>query len=193
MTANWYLKRLFWLWLPGEAHYSLLGQPLQYKPSIRPPFIHTAHMMAKHQVVLVFHFWLLFPCPARPQAHLPYWHLLSPQVPLGVWRGSHGRKAGRKSVSSDLSVGEAGNRKTRGRLKLSEPRVSGRFWPRFDLFNTEEAPNPSPEYYVVFWVFFFSNSGQQFVKTRTLAGMSAFRCLSETRAEIHHQINPAAV
>lgn len=57
----------------GEAHYSLLGQPLQYKPSIRPPFIHTAHMMAKHQ------------------------------VPLGVWRGSHGRKAGRKSVSSDLS------------------------------------------------------------------------------------------
>ncbi|CAI5637921.1 unnamed protein product [Oreochromis niloticus] len=61
----------------GEAHYSLLGQPLQYKPSIRPPLIHTAHMMAKHQ------------------------------VPLGVWRGGHGRKAGRKSVSSDLSVGEA--------------------------------------------------------------------------------------
>lgn len=57
----------------GEAHYSLLGQPLQYKPSIRPPLIHTAHMMAKHQ------------------------------VPLGVWRGGHGRKAGRKSVSSDLS------------------------------------------------------------------------------------------
>ncbi|XP_077368613.1 R3H domain-containing protein 1-like isoform X2 [Festucalex cinctus] len=28
----------------GEAHYSLLGQPLQYKP-----LIHTAHMMTKHQ------------------------------------------------------------------------------------------------------------------------------------------------
>ncbi|XP_030602818.1 R3H domain-containing protein 1 isoform X2 [Archocentrus centrarchus] len=61
----------------GEAHYSLLGQPLQYKPSIRPPLIHTAHMVAKHQ------------------------------GPLGVWRGGHGRKAGRKPVSSDLSVGEA--------------------------------------------------------------------------------------
>ncbi|XP_030602841.1 R3H domain-containing protein 1 isoform X5 [Archocentrus centrarchus] len=57
----------------GEAHYSLLGQPLQYKPSIRPPLIHTAHMVAKHQ------------------------------GPLGVWRGGHGRKAGRKPVSSDLS------------------------------------------------------------------------------------------
>lgn len=34
----------------GEAHYSLLGQPLQYKPSIRPPLIHTAHVVAKHQV-----------------------------------------------------------------------------------------------------------------------------------------------
>ncbi|XP_028998315.1 R3H domain-containing protein 1 isoform X3 [Betta splendens] len=61
----------------GEAHYSLLGQPLQYKPSIRPPLIHTAHMVAKHQ------------------------------GPLGVWRGGHGRKATRKSLSSDLSVGEA--------------------------------------------------------------------------------------
>ncbi|XP_076008524.1 R3H domain-containing protein 1-like isoform X2 [Genypterus blacodes] len=61
----------------GEAHFSLLGQPLQYKASIRPPLIHTAHMMAKHQ------------------------------GPLGVWRSGHGRKSSRKSVSSDLSVGEA--------------------------------------------------------------------------------------
>ncbi|XP_041637355.1 R3H domain-containing protein 1-like isoform X2 [Cheilinus undulatus] len=61
----------------GEAHYSLLGQPLQYKPSIRPPLIHTAHMVAKHQ------------------------------GPLGVWRSGHGRKAGRKPLSSDLSVGQA--------------------------------------------------------------------------------------
>ncbi|KAK2856897.1 hypothetical protein Q5P01_005632 [Channa striata] len=61
----------------GEAHYSLLGQPLQYKPSIRPPLLHTAHMVAKHQ------------------------------GPLGVWRGGHGRKASRKPLSSDLSVGEA--------------------------------------------------------------------------------------
>lgn len=57
----------------GEAHYSLLGQPLQYKPSIRPPLIHTAHMVAKHQ------------------------------GPLGVWRSGHGRKASRKPLSSDLS------------------------------------------------------------------------------------------
>ncbi|XP_076579639.1 R3H domain-containing protein 1 isoform X3 [Chaetodon auriga] len=61
----------------GEAHYSLLGQPLQYKPAIRPPLIHTAHMVAKHQ------------------------------GPLGVWRSGHGRKASRKPLSSDLSVGEA--------------------------------------------------------------------------------------
>ncbi|KAK5847523.1 hypothetical protein PBY51_016643 [Eleginops maclovinus] len=61
----------------GEAHYSLLGQPLQYKPSIRPPLIHTAHMVAKHQ------------------------------GPLGIWRSAHGRKASRKPLSSDLSVGEA--------------------------------------------------------------------------------------
>ncbi|KAM9333948.1 R3H domain-containing protein 1 [Symphorus nematophorus] len=61
----------------GEAHYSLLGQPLQYKPSIRPPLIHTAHMVTKHQ------------------------------GPLGVWRSGHGRKASRKPLSSDLSVGEA--------------------------------------------------------------------------------------
>lgn len=59
--------------LTGEAHYSLLGQPLQYKPSIRPPLIHTAPMVAKHQ------------------------------GPLGVWRSGHGRKASRKSLSSDLS------------------------------------------------------------------------------------------
>ncbi|XP_049608654.1 R3H domain-containing protein 1 isoform X2 [Syngnathus scovelli] len=57
---------------PGEAHYSLLGQPLQYKP-----LIHTAHMMTKHQ------------------------------GPMGVWRSGHGRKAGRKSLPSDHSVGEA--------------------------------------------------------------------------------------
>ncbi|KAM6958313.1 R3H domain-containing protein 1 isoform 11-T20 [Tautogolabrus adspersus] len=57
----------------GEAHYSLLGQPLQYKPSIRPPLIHAAHMVAKHQ------------------------------GPLGVWRSGHGRKASRKPLSSDLS------------------------------------------------------------------------------------------
>ncbi|KAM4710767.1 R3H domain-containing protein 1 isoform 2-T3 [Anableps anableps] len=57
----------------GEAHYSLLGQPLQYKPSIRPPLLHTAHMVTKHQ------------------------------GPLGVWRSGHGRKSSRKPLSSDLS------------------------------------------------------------------------------------------
>lgn len=57
----------------GEAHYSLLGQPLQYKPSIRPPLIHTAHMVTKHQ------------------------------GPLGFWRSSHGRRASRKPLPSDLS------------------------------------------------------------------------------------------
>nr|XP_019963773.1 PREDICTED: R3H domain-containing protein 1-like isoform X5 [Paralichthys olivaceus] len=79
----------------GEAHYSLLGQPLHYKPSIRHPLINTAHMVTKHQ------------------------------GPLGVWRSGHGRKASRKSLSSDLSVGEAGNRKSRGRLEFREPRVTG--------------------------------------------------------------------
>ncbi|CAN9498091.1 unnamed protein product [Ophioblennius macclurei] len=57
----------------GEAHFSLLGQPLQYKPSIRPPLIHATHMVTKHQ------------------------------GPLGVWHSSHGKKASRKSLSSDLS------------------------------------------------------------------------------------------
>ncbi|XP_061571452.1 R3H domain-containing protein 1-like isoform X3 [Cololabis saira] len=61
---------------PGEPHYSLLGQPLQYKPSIRPPLIQTVGL-AKHQ------------------------------GPLGVWRSGHGKKASRKPLSSDLSVGEA--------------------------------------------------------------------------------------
>ncbi|KAK7893166.1 hypothetical protein WMY93_022318 [Mugilogobius chulae] len=57
----------------GEAHYSLVGQTLQYKPSIRPPLLHTAHVVTKHQ------------------------------GPLGMWRSSHGRRANRKPVSSDLS------------------------------------------------------------------------------------------
>ncbi|XP_015234024.1 PREDICTED: R3H domain-containing protein 1-like isoform X2 [Cyprinodon variegatus] len=57
----------------GETQYSLLGQPLQYKPSIRPPLLHTAHMVTKHQ------------------------------GPLGVWRSGHGRKSSRKPLSSDLS------------------------------------------------------------------------------------------
>ncbi|XP_024918598.1 R3H domain-containing protein 1 isoform X3 [Cynoglossus semilaevis] len=57
----------------GDAHLSLLGQPLHYNPSIRPPLLHAAHMMTKHQ-------------GAR-----------------GVWRGGHGRKGSRKSLSSDLS------------------------------------------------------------------------------------------
>ncbi|XP_075872050.1 R3H domain-containing protein 1-like isoform X2 [Nelusetta ayraudi] len=57
----------------GDPHYSLLGQRLQYKPSIRPPLIQHAHMVAKHQ------------------------------GPLGVWRSGQGRRAGRKSLSSDLS------------------------------------------------------------------------------------------
>lgn len=57
----------------GEPHYSLLGQPLQYKPSIRPPLLHAAHVVTKHQ------------------------------APLGVWRSGHGRRTSRKPVSSDLS------------------------------------------------------------------------------------------
>ncbi|XP_047433027.1 R3H domain-containing protein 1 isoform X3 [Mugil cephalus] len=73
----------------GEGHFSLLGQPLQYKPSIRPPLINTAHMVVKHQ------------------------------GPLGVWRSSgHGRKANRKSLSSDLSVGEAVSSQT---LEVTHP------------------------------------------------------------------------
>ncbi|XP_056157490.1 R3H domain-containing protein 1-like isoform X2 [Lampris incognitus] len=60
----------------GEAHYSLLGQALHYQPSIRPPLLHTAHMVA------------------------------SQQAPLGVWHSGQGRKAIRKALSADLSVGE---------------------------------------------------------------------------------------
>ncbi|KAM8872269.1 R3H domain-containing protein 1-like isoform 3-T4 [Synchiropus picturatus] len=33
----------------GEAHFSLLGQPLQYKPSIRPPLMQPPHIVTKHQ------------------------------------------------------------------------------------------------------------------------------------------------
>ena len=81
----------------------------------------------------------LFPSPSTN--HCP----LSPQGPLGVWRSGHGRKASRKSLSSDLSVGEAGNRKSRGRLELSEPRVNSGFLRASDRNLTfprqREAPN----------------------------------------------------
>lgn len=63
---------------------------------------------------------------------------LSPQGPMGVWRGGHGRKASRKSLSSDLSVGEAGNRKSRGRLEFRGPRVNSRHFyliRHFDWFH----------------------------------------------------------
>ncbi|XP_068165321.1 R3H domain-containing protein 1 isoform X2 [Antennarius striatus] len=63
----------------GEAHYSILGQSIQYAASIRPPLIHTAHMVTKHQ------------------------------GPLRVLRSGHGRKASKKPLPSDLSVGEAVN------------------------------------------------------------------------------------
>ncbi|XP_061914907.1 R3H domain-containing protein 1-like isoform X6 [Entelurus aequoreus] len=73
----------------GEAHYSLLGQPLQYKHAIRPPLLHAAHLVTKHQ------------------------------GPMGVWRSGHGRKAGRRSLPTDHSVGEAA---VSGRiLKVMDP------------------------------------------------------------------------
>ncbi|XP_061745915.1 R3H domain-containing protein 1-like isoform X3 [Nerophis ophidion] len=72
----------------GEAHYSLLGQPLQYKHAIRPPLVHAAHLVTKHQ------------------------------GPMGVWRSGQGRKAGRRSLPADHGVGEAGNTNTPGRRLL---------------------------------------------------------------------------
>lgn len=46
-----WLGSFIWLSLiSGDAHLSLLGQPLHYNPSIRPPLLHAAHMMTKHQV-----------------------------------------------------------------------------------------------------------------------------------------------
>ncbi|XP_057675116.1 R3H domain-containing protein 1-like isoform X2 [Corythoichthys intestinalis] len=62
---------------PGEAQYSVLGQPLEYKPFIQPPLIHTGYVVTKHQ------------------------------GPMGVWHRGYGRKAGKKSFASDHSVVEA--------------------------------------------------------------------------------------
>lgn len=52
MNFNVFTDFHFVLWFLqlGERHYSLLGQPLQYKPSFRPPLIHAAHMVPKPQV-----------------------------------------------------------------------------------------------------------------------------------------------
>ncbi|XP_062303654.1 R3H domain-containing protein 1 isoform X11 [Osmerus eperlanus] len=63
----------------GDARFPLLGQPLQYNPSIRPPLLHGTHMFPGHQ------------------------------GPMGVRHGGRGRKPTRKSLSTDLSVGEPVN------------------------------------------------------------------------------------
>ncbi|XP_064878864.1 R3H domain-containing protein 1-like isoform X6 [Oncorhynchus nerka] len=73
---------------PGQAvdgRYPLLGQPLQYNPAIRPPLIHgTHHMIPNHH-----------------------------HGPMGIrhhgGRGSKRRPPPRKSLSSDLSVGDPVN------------------------------------------------------------------------------------
>ncbi|XP_028320771.1 R3H domain-containing protein 1-like isoform X2 [Gouania willdenowi] len=67
---------------PGDTHFSLLGRPLQYTPSIQPPLLHSTttaaanHMFTKHQ------------------------------GSLGVWRSAHGKKANRKCQSVDVGVAE---------------------------------------------------------------------------------------
>uniref|UniRef100_A0AAY4CHA9 R3H domain-containing protein 1 n=1 Tax=Denticeps clupeoides TaxID=299321 RepID=A0AAY4CHA9_9TELE len=61
----------------GDARYPLLGQPLQYNPSLRPPLLHGSHMVPNHH-----------------QGH------------MGIRHGGRGRKPTRKALSTDLSVGE---------------------------------------------------------------------------------------
>ncbi|KAG9349119.1 hypothetical protein JZ751_029439 [Albula glossodonta] len=63
----------------GDARYPLLGQPLQYSPSIHAPLLHGPQMVPNHQ------------------------------GPLGIRHGGKGRKPARKALSTDLSVGEAVN------------------------------------------------------------------------------------
>uniref|UniRef100_A0AAY4CHU2 R3H domain containing 1 n=1 Tax=Denticeps clupeoides TaxID=299321 RepID=A0AAY4CHU2_9TELE len=63
--------------VPGDARYPLLGQPLQYNPSLRPPLLHGSHMVPNHH-----------------QGH------------MGIRHGGRGRKPTRKALSTDLSVGE---------------------------------------------------------------------------------------
>ncbi|XP_036397188.1 R3H domain-containing protein 1-like isoform X1 [Megalops cyprinoides] len=60
----------------GDARYPLLGQPLQYTPPIRPPLLHSPHVVPNHQ------------------------------SPMGIRQGGRGRKPTRKALSTDLSVGE---------------------------------------------------------------------------------------
>nr|XP_046197778.1 R3H domain-containing protein 1-like [Oncorhynchus gorbuscha] len=70
-----------------DGRYPLLGQPLQYNPAIRPPLIHgTHHMIPNHH-----------------------------HGPMGIrHHGGRGRRPPpRKSLSSDLSVGDPGNREER--------------------------------------------------------------------------------
>ncbi|XP_077406715.1 R3H domain-containing protein 1-like isoform X2 [Vanacampus margaritifer] len=85
----------------GEAHYSLLGQPLQYQP-----LIHTAHMVTKHQ------------------------------GPMGVWRSGHGRKASRKPLPSDHSVGEAVSSLQEGTSETERGELTQRQPWRRSLFST---------------------------------------------------------
>ncbi|XP_056144956.1 R3H domain-containing protein 1-like isoform X2 [Lampris incognitus] len=61
----------------GDARYPLLGQPLQYNPQIRPPLLHAPPMVPSHQ------------------------------VSMGMRHGGgRGKKQPRKSLSTDLSVGQ---------------------------------------------------------------------------------------
>ncbi|XP_051977781.1 R3H domain-containing protein 2-like isoform X5 [Xyrauchen texanus] len=68
----------------GDGRYPpLIGQPLQYNTSIRPPLMHSSHVVNHHN-------------------H----HLHHQQGPVGVRHGGRGRRPPKKSLSTDMSTRE---------------------------------------------------------------------------------------
>uniref|UniRef100_A0A8C2BE00 R3H domain containing 1 n=1 Tax=Cyprinus carpio TaxID=7962 RepID=A0A8C2BE00_CYPCA len=63
----------------------LIGQPLQYNPPIRPPLMHGSHVVNHHH----------------------HHHLHHHQGPVGVRHGMRSRRPTKKSLSTDMSPGEA--------------------------------------------------------------------------------------
>ncbi|KTF76351.1 hypothetical protein cypCar_00024767, partial [Cyprinus carpio] len=70
----------------GDGRYPpLIGQPLQYNPPIRPPLMHGSHVVNHHH----------------------HHHLHHHQGPVGVRHGMRSRRPTKKSLSTDMSPGEA--------------------------------------------------------------------------------------
>ncbi|XP_066511798.1 R3H domain-containing protein 1-like isoform X2 [Hoplias malabaricus] len=66
----------------GDGRYPLLGQPLQYNPPIRPPLMHSPHMVNHH--------------------HHHHHH----QASMGIRHVGRGRRPPKKSLSTDMSPGD---------------------------------------------------------------------------------------